>query len=452
MNSVHTISETTAYLGKSSSFVETLFVSGNDNITIDERITPMPVTPVNAKKSLNFIPWGKDNLMPMHLIEKSYKNATVASNLAHITRLSYGDGIRVFKKEKSDSGIQLRELTEIEAPEIFAFLENSNYNRVLAECSADFSLFENTFVEFTLAKNGKKIARVVHKDACYSRYAEANDKGVIENHIFSTRWKKDIIPTDAIATPLINQDEPMQSIDKLIKQGHKRFMLSLSLPTPGRYYYNKPYWWSIFESGWFDFACSIPEFKKSLLKNQLAIRYHIKIRASFWERLFREEKLTTPEKQAVRKQEILSSLDKFLAGAENAGKTYISSFEFDTVAKIEVNDIVIEPIKSNIQGGEYIDDSEEVNNIICYAMGIHPSIFGASPGKNKTISGTEARELFIIKQAMMKPVRDALLLPLYIARNINGWGKDIVFAIPNIMLTTLDRGTGAVKSIGNQEI
>lgn len=54
------------------------------------------------------------------------------------------------------------------------------------------------------------------------------------------------------------------------------------------------------------------------------------------------------------------------------------------------------------------------------------------------------------KQAMMKPIRDLLLQPLRIVKEVNGWNPDIDFIIPNIMLTTLDRGTGAVKQIGNQ--
>ena len=70
-------------------------------------------------------------------------------------------------------------------------------------------------------------------------------------------------------------------------------------------------------------------------------------------------------------------------------------------------------ISNEFKGGEYIDDLEEVSNILCYGMGQHPSLIGAAPGKNKSINGTEARELFIIKQAMLKPIRDRILLPLF---------------------------------------
>jgi hypothetical protein len=53
---------------------------------------------------------------------------------------------------------------------------------------------------------------------------------------------------------------------------------------------------------------------------------------------------------------------------------------------------------------------------------------------------------------MTKPIRDAILSFLYVCKAINEWDADIHFVIPNIMLTTLDKNTGAEKSIGNQKI
>ena len=85
--------------------------------------------------------------------------------------------------------------------------------------------------------------------------------------------------------------------------------------------------------------------------------------------------------------------------------------------------------------------------VVSYAQGVHVSLIGASPGKGKSINGTEARELFIIKQALLKPIRDRLLMPLYIVKAINGWPDDIYFTIPNLELTTLDKGTGSQKVI-----
>ena len=85
-------------------------------------------------------------------------------------------------------------------------------------------------------------------------------------------------------------------------------------------------------------------------------------------------------------------------------------------------------------------------------MSVHPSLKGASPGKSKTINGTEARELFIIANALCKPMRELMVKPLYLAKKVNGWDEDIHFFIANTQLTTLDKNTGAEKSIGSQKV
>ena len=86
--------------------------------------------------------------------------------------------------------------------------------------------------------------------------------------------------------------------------------------------------------------------------------------------------------------------------------------------------------------------------MMCYGMRVHPSIIGSAPGKGKSINGTEARELFIIEQALMKMYQDTTLEPLYFAKAMNNWPKDIYFSVTNCQLTTLDQGTGATKNTG----
>ena len=48
----------------------------------------------------------------------------------------------------------------------------------------------------------------------------------------------------------------------------------------------------------------------------------------------------------------------------------------------------------------------------------------------------------------MKMYQEATLEPLYFAKAINDWPKDIYFSITNCQLTTLDQGTGAIKNTG----
>lgn len=444
-----------AYLSTSKAAVIEMKSAESINLTVDTTVTTVeiPRKEKTTAPALKFVSWGASNKLPMEILEKVYKNVTVSSNLNFNSQIAYGAGLMVVKKVKTDGKITYEELLDSEAPEVFDFINRNNVPRMIQELANDVSVYYDSYCEFLLdsASANSKIISMAHKEMCYSRVTQANTKGEIEYHGYSTEWSHNT-PKNCDISPIINRNSPIADIQAKAAKGEKRLMLNCSLPTPGRYYYNKPWWWSIFESGWYDFACAIPEFKRALLNNQTAIRFHVKIRDGFFTDLFSTEGITDKAKKIARKKEVLDELDTFLAGAENAGKSFISTFKYNPGTKEREDNFIIEPVKNDIAGGEYINDSEEANNIICYGMGVHPSLIGASPGKSKNINGTEARELFIIKQAMTKPIRDMLLSPLYIVKKINKWPDDIHFVIPNIMLTTLDQGTGAVKSIGNQQM
>jgi hypothetical protein len=227
-----------------------------------------------------------------------------------------------------------------------------------------------------------------------------------------------------------------------------RYIIPVTFPTPGRAYYQKPYWYSIFESGWFDYACMIPEYKVALMKNQMVIKYIVYISPDYWKELFAVKNCTNDvKKQAEVRAAEYTNIQNFLAGQKNSGKAVITSLKYMADGK-EQPYIKITAVENPFKGGgEFIQDSEEVSNLISFGMGSHQGIIGSSPDKNKTISGSEARELFTIKQAIIKPFRDRLLLPLYLVKAINKWPDDIFFAIPNVKLTTLDKNTGAEKVI-----
>lgn len=450
----------TAYLAGSSSFVSFEKDTGFLDDTKDQKVS---INPQNApNKDVEFVLWGNDNKLPVTILEKVHNNITVASNIDFNARFSYGDGLMVVKKVKVDGKITIEELLPSEAPEVFTFLEHNNINRIFQESGNDLVTFSDGYIELIIDSNDKsKIVMIRHKEAAFSRLSLQNEKtGKIDYHGYSSKWGGSQAD-DVVITPFLDRDAPLYDLKKRLgilpdektgkpkKVTDKRFVLSIGLPVPGRFYYNKPYWWSIFTSGWYDYACALPKFKQSLIENKMKILWEVKINEAFWDKLYKSEGITDKKKQATRKTEFLQEMDNFLAGKENAGKSFVSHFKYDLQKGYEMNDIIIKPLESKHDGGEYNDDVEEASNIISYAMAVHPSLQGATPGKGKSINGTEARELFIIKQAMTKPLRDALLSILYICKSINRWDPDIHFVIPNIMLTTLDANTGAEKNIGN---
>lgn len=449
-----------AYLSNDDARIGAIVPMGSAASQITEdapSVSKTTVQPKGKKDDMYFYPWGLNNDMPNDLIKNAFRNITVASNLDFNSRINYGDNAVPVRRQISDSGeLKFTPLAYNDAPEVFDFLDNNNFSYIQNELSHDISLLNNGFIELILNKHGTKIVEIRHLEAANSRLEVMDDYGVINHHGYCANWR-DTANNEVIATPLLDFANPIMDLRKRLGLGRgalktkdRRFVVQLAPPSPGRFYYQKAYWWSIFESHWFDFSCAIPEFKMNLMKNQMVLKYHIQIRKGFFEEIFKAEGIVDQAKQNARREEFFRQLEDFLSGKDNAGKNLVSYHAYDAINRgVQVDDIKITPIESFIKGGEYIEDSEEASNSICYAMGVHPSLQGASPGKGKTINGTEARELFIIKQSMMKPHREIMLTPLRIAKSINKWDSDIEFIIPNIQLTTLDKNTGAQKQIGN---
>lgn len=115
--------------------------------------------------------------------------------------------------------------------------------------------------------------------------------------------------------------------------------------------------------------------------------------------------------------------------------------------------IEILPVKNDIEGGEFLVDLDSVTNMTCYAMQIHPSLIGAVPGKSSgSLSGTDKRELFLMKQALLKPVVNRCLKPLEVVRRVNGWDPAISIQIPEYIFTTLDQNKSGKEESTNTEI
>lgn len=459
--------ENTAYLKGSKALVifsDSREMVGDTNTRTDD------LEPINKKgKLIKFVKRGNNNKQPVEVMEKVYLNSTLGANVQFNSKMAYGDGIMVVKKERDPvtKEINIVEQLPSEQPDIFQFLLDNNYNNATQEWANDIVVFFESYAEFIFARDNKTTSKIVQLnpiESVNSRLSKADDvTGLIEYHGYSTKWHESSQP-DLKATPLLDRRTPIR--DLKVKRGKSMnlrgvklvpkdvsYMLQLMQPTPGRYYNGKPYWWAIFESGLFDFACAIPKLRKALIQNQMILKFHVTIHKDFWVKLFKSEGIpdTDTKLKVARRKKFLKDMNDFLSGEENAGKSFVSEFDYDKIKGFETQDIIIKPIDNKLSGGEYLKDSQEVTDAICYAMEIHPSIIGAS-GNSGSINGTEARELFIIKQAMMKPIRDLLVLPLYIVKEINGWDADIHFVVPNIMLTTVDKGTGQIKSIGNQEV
>ena len=420
-----------------------------------------PLT-ANDNKLGKIVPWGADNKLPQDIIAKIRKSPDMSTNMLFNISAGYGESVMPVRKIVENKKLLLEPV--IDNKEINDFFENNDINGFLMEQLTDINYFYMAFPELILNQDKpdkRKVVELNHKEAAFSRWEEMDDHGNINHHFYSGKWELSPGAADIVATQALSRKNPILDLKRRIgrepyanlkKKDDQvfRYIVPIEFSTPGRFYYQMPYYWALIESGWYDFALLIPEFKRALLQNQMTIKYVVYLHELYFPTIFAEEGIVADADKKARIEKEYADIQKFLTGAKNTGKATISKMRYSPDGK-EIPMIKIVPIENHFKGGEYIEDSEEVSNILAYGMNTHASLIG-SHGKSKTINGTEARELFIIKQAMLKPVRDRLLKPLYVVKAINKWPDDIHFMIPNLELTTLDQGTGAKKVISQTEI
>ena len=421
---------------------------------------PFPLTVGN--KTHEVVPWGEDNLMPQKITEMVQTSPDLSSGLLLNIQIAYGDGIipcRFVYNKKGEKSIEhVRDNKDINA-----FFRENDVNSYLLEQATDVNYFYNSFPELILNRqtpDSRKVVELNHKEATFSRWGKVDkETGKIEQHFYSSNWDQGVNSQleDAEMTPVLDPRRPIADILERIgrrkySNGRRRderqyrYIVNLNFPTPGRTYYQRPYWYSIVESGWYDFAVMIPEFKKYMLQNGMTLKYIIYLSDDYFPDLFAREGITDEDKKSARIKQEYENFSKYLSGLKNTGKSMVSFTKTSPDGKKEYR-VEIKPMENSFRGGEYLDDSSEVSNMIAYSLGVHPSLMGASPGRgNANLSGSEKRELFIIKQSLLKPIRDRLLLPLYIIKAVNKWPDDIEFTIPNIQLTTLDKNKTGVET------
>ena len=394
------------------------------------------------KSKRGIVPWGPDNLLPKDVLEKIRKDETMSSNLQFNILTGYGAGFTY----SMDNGEKIPD-------DIKRFFRRNNPVNYHLEQQTDFKTFYLAVATVIVDREGKRITRLLHQDITNCRFEVCNKKGFIEN-VFITNWEDDPSGRDAQKVPVLRYDDPIT--DLLVRFGREEdpisgkilpetkdriFAIVMRMPMPGFKYYSFPPYWANFQSGWYDIKAMIPLGKKAKMTNGMQIKYIVRFHQDYFSRLFKSESITDPAKQKVRKALEISNIKSFLSGIENSGKMWLSGFYTDPTGK-EVDMVKIEVLDSKKEGGDWIEDAEESANIQCYAMGVHPSLIGSSPGKSKNINGTEARELFTMKQAMERAPRDILSLPIEIVKEFNGW-ENLVYDIPDLMLTTLDQGSDA---------
>ncbi|QFQ13316.1 hypothetical protein C7Y71_010010 [Pseudoprevotella muciniphila] len=407
----------------------------------------MQFRPVPGYAGEMFAPFGIDNQLPYKIRELIGSDEVTAQNKLFNVLTCYG------------AGLQLQDSTTKEPTknaEANKFARRNALSSFYLEQITDMKYYFYAVCIVILSKDGSRINRLVHKDACFCRLQKADRQGRIR-HVYYANWQyKSPQKGEVERISLLREHDPIGDLmvkmgkeagmdgKKFVRTKERKFAILLRFPTVGCQYYPTPYYAAMFRGGSYDEKRLISAAKIAKIRNHASVKYQVEVNRDYWQKLISEERITDPLKQRERIKKEKENIRDFVAGVHNSGKAWITGFYIDPMGH-EVRDIRVVNIEGTKEGGDYADDINVAANTLCYADNTHPNLVGAVPGKSQqNNSGSDKRELFTMKQAMETAFHDLLLRPLELVCEFNGW-DDIVPTVPMIMLTTLDQHKDAER-------
>ena len=400
------------------------------------------ISPVVIDKQTKFMPWGADNEMPYKILDLIESDETLATCQMFNAEVCFGSGL-VYDTTEANNKIRLQ-------VEDFC-MDNDLAYYFLGVCQ-DFKHFAFCVSVIILNGDGSKIVRVLRKEACYCRFAEADKNGHIP-YILYANWRKTNYRDSIEKIELLDMMSPWDDLRQRIKEKKskvRKFAVVSRVPTPDSTYYPIPYYAALFKGNWYNIKKLIGMAKEAKLKNSAPIKYHIEIANRFWDGIFKAEAITDRKKQQERVVEEKEKIINFLTGMENSGKVLFSTFYVSPDGH-EQHDVVINKVETDKEGGDWSTDIIEAVNMFCFTMRVHSNLVGSVPGKSQSNnSGSDKRELYTIAQALQKPYHDLLFTVHRIIIRYNGW-TGVRPDCPFIMLSTLDENRDAKLVTPNKQ-
>ncbi len=403
--------------------------------------------PKNDYNGGAYVSWGLNNRFPQDIIELIGKCGVASAALLYNILSSYGSGIEVGKFIFEDGKKRFEPLDITLYPEVEDFFLGSDIqDDYLIDSLSDLFWFANFFPYVILNKGRNKINKLYIAEAADTRYKKRNDKNQLTHIGVCSDWST---AADVIDIPVISDYDPIADLKS--KQSGFRFAMPGYFPSPGKSFYQLPYWDSVRTNGWIDNATKVPEYLKAVFKHASNFKYHILIPNTHFTSKYKDYESKTEAEQIKIQYDEITLMNDTLAGVENAQKNFYSFYAVDKINGKEIPGWKIEPIADISKDGKYLPESSAANSEILFAFLTHPDLIGAgTPGgsySSRGNSGSNTRETDIIKKANLVAYRHRVLKPIYTVKRFNNWPKELQFRTDDTVLTTLDNGSQAIKSI-----
>lgn len=351
------------------------------------------------------------------------------------------------------------------------FEEDCNLTHWLYEQASDANYFWNWYpvLELNVGEPGKEwtptVRRLSFLDTTCTRKGIKDQYGKINYCVYSNSFAQDSNvlkpnhPEDSIRQIVIDALDPERAVADLrekvkaqrgVKQVGKRttrYVIPMCIPTPGKFYYSFPSWWTIFKSRIFSYMLAMFSRRATMMENSSMFKYIIHIDEEYIKYEETRRNAQTDDEREKVFNDLIDDISNFIKDPKNNGKTLISLSK--TINDKKVKWVEIELIENPMKGSDVKEDIAEIANVMLFAMGIHPQTVGAIPGKDKMASGTEARELNTLQQLYLFGMKKMILYPLEVMKAFNNLDPHLKFDIPVHVLTTLDKNKQGVEEMKN---
>ena len=424
----------------------------HDTVGVYESMDDIQTTFVRVgSRWYEYVDFGKDNLAPYRNQQLIEDNMVMSGCQLFNIQSCYGQGIRFLDRESGDM---------TEDKEIRSFCLHNAIHHQWLRMATDIKYNFFSVMVIHLSRDHSKIVQIRMRNACDCRFTKRNEFGQIE-HVLVGDFRQGRAQTIE-AIPLLDEIDPLGDLEyRMGRAPHIytsekipeppmgkccKFAILCLVPTPGYRYYPIPYYASIYRDAWYDIYRLIGIGKRYMIKNTSAPRIQVEVHRTYWDNVCREENITDKVKRAERIKEERRRITEFCTKPENAGKAWVTSYDSLPDGKGEKRMVRVYNLMEgkSKEGGDWIDDMGEASNSLCFSMGVHPNMVGATPGKSQmNNSGSDKRELFTLKQALEKMFHDVMEVPFHVIMHFNGWDERFAIDVPMIQLTTLDENKDA---------
>lgn len=403
-----------------------------------------------------YVQWGDDDMLPYELQNRNHANMVISQCMLFNTEVCYGQGLQFIdrKTEERAADKKIRDFC----------MHNSLHLQFLAQAS-DMKEFYFSVLVISLSRDGKEIVKLRHRKACDCRFTLKNKKGKIEYVLVGDFSQS--VPERVEVIPLLDDTDPLGDLEIRMGKafdpntGKKReptkeskFAIRCMVPYMGNGYYPVPHYTSIYQDYWYDIYRLIGSGKRAMIKNTSAPRWQVEVHRNYWNNVCTEEGITDPKKRKERIKQERDKITEFCTKPENAGKTWVTTYDMSLDGK-EVRMVRVYNLMAGgkKEGGDWSDDIQEASNSLCFAMGVHPNMVGAVPGKSQmNNSGSDKRELFDLKQSLEKVFHDIMEVPYHLMLHYNGLDEQFTVRVPVINLVTLDKSESGTEESVNQTV